>query len=408
MLPLKIALRYLLSKKSHGAVNVISAISIAGVAVVTAATLVVLSVFNGFSDLAAANFSRIDSDLRISPATGKVMPAADSLATAVAAIDGVEAVCPMLTERGLLEVGDKHVGVVMNGVGDNYSSVVDLDTLMIDGMFLTRLPYAHYGDSIEPMQMAIGVYAHTDLHPGESTTLYAPRRLGRINPANPATAFRSQLLAPTGIYQTDQLEYDNDNIVLPIEAVRRLLDYYDSEATALVVRCTPGADINAVRSDIIAAIGPDFAVDDRARQHADSFRMIAVEKWVTFVMLIFILVIATFNIISTLSLMVIEKRDNMATLRFLGASRSLVRRIFMIDGALITVIGGVIGCIIGLALALAQQWGEFIQLGGDHSKMTITAYPVRVDAADVVIVLALVAAVAVLTALITRIFTRNT
>lgn len=402
MLSARIAARYLLSRKSHAAVNVISVISVAGVAVATAAIVVVLSVFNGFADLAASHLSLVDPDLMITPAQGKTIARADSLARAIEATEGVRAAMPSLTERGLLVDGERQVAVVFKGVTPDYGRIVDTDAIMSAGAFESDT--TGYGEA--PAQLSVGVASRLGLRPGLSRPeLYVPRRVGRINPANPAGAFRSQPLVVTGTIQIDQLEYDTDHMLVPLADARALLEYDDDEATAVEV-ATEG-DAKVVGRRLQEALGDGYVVAGRAEQHAESFRMISIEKWVTFVMLAFILVIAAFNIISTLSLMEIEKRDNMATLRYLGATRGMVRGVFMLQGAMITVAGGIAGCVAGLALALAQQYGKFIRLGGDPSQMTIDVYPVRTEATDILAVMAIIAVVAALTSLITRLFTKN-
>ncbi len=403
MLALRVALRYLLSKKSHTAVNVISAISVAGVAVATAAVVVVLSVFNGFSDLAASQFSLIDPELMVVPARGKVISDGDSLAAALRDIGGVAAATPTLTERGLLVAGDAQLGVVFKGVGDDYASVVDLEKAIVVSV---ALPPA--ADSVVPAAVAVGVANRLLLRPGYSgAELYVPKRVGRINPANPAGAFFSVPLIVDRVFQVNQMEIDADHVMIPIAAARSILGY-ETEATAIEIKTGPGADVSAVASVLRARLGDAYSVADRHQQHAEAYRMISVEKWVTFAMLIFILVIAAFNIISTLSLMVIEKRENMATMRFLGAPRSVVRSVFSWMGAIITFAGGAIGCALGLVLAFAQQWGGFIRLGGDPSKLTVAVYPVRVAASDVLAVLIIVVLMAFAASAMTRIFTRKT
>lgn len=408
MLPLRIALRYLLSKKSHSAVNVISAISIAGVAVATAAIVVVLSVFNGFTSLSEHQFSHIDPDVLVTPLHSKVIAHADSLAARLAALPEAEAAVPSLTERALAVAGNSQLGVVICGVGSDFAGVCDLATITIDGEYADTLPdvLAENVPDAYPTALAVGVLSQLGIS-ASTIDLYVPRRVGRINPANPAGSFRQIRVVPTALLQTDRLEFDADHLIVPIEAARRLLDYADGEASEIRLAAAKGISDEALAHAATQQLGADYNVATRHRQQAESFHMIAIEKWVTFMMLVFILVIAAFNIVSTLSLMVIEKRDNMATLRFIGASKALVRRVFMIQGALITAAGGLAGIVAGLALSLAQQWGGFIRLGGDPSKLTIAVYPVRVEVLDIVAVATLVAVVALITSQITRIFTRK-
>lgn len=404
MLAARIALRYLLSKKSHAAVNVISGISLAGVAVAVAAIVIILSIFNGFAEVARQHLTLADPDLTVTPSRGKVSPQADSLARMLAALPEVAAATSTLTERGLLIDGDRRLPVVFKGVTEGYRNVVDVDRLVTQGAF--------YSDSSgmgnAPAQLAIGVAARMDLHPGIShPELYVPRRLGRINPANPATAFRSVRLDVTGVTEVDQMEYDADHIIIPLSDARFLLQYEDGEASAVELALTPGVSPSEGFRAVRSVLGPDFDLTDRQGLHAESLRMISVEKWVTFLMLAFILVIAAFNVISTLSLMVIEKRHDMETLRCLGARRRSLRAVFMWQGALITLAGAVLGIILGLALSLAQQHGKFITLGGDPTKMTIDVYPVDVQGADILAVAAVALAVALTISIITRLFTRK-
>ena len=403
MLSLRIALRYFFSAKSHGAVNVISAISVAGVAVATAAIVIVLSVFNGFSTLIHSRFSSIDPDLMIVPESGKVFARADSLARIATDVEGVTAASPTLSERGLIIAGDNsQLGVVFKGIDDDHTRVNDIDEITV---YKVNIPET---DTLPKASLAIGVASRLDLNALVPVDLYTLRRIGRINPANPAGAFFSQQFLPERILSVEQPEFDADHILIPIDYARELLQYYDNEASAIEIRVSAGKSPSEVAKSLKKVFSPSvYRILTREQQHAESYRMVAVEKWVTFAMLIFILIIAAFNIISTLSLMVIEKRGNMSTLRFIGAPRKTVRSIFAMMGALITCAGGIIGIILGVCLSLAQQWGGFIKLSGDEANLTITEYPVRVEAVDITAVLVIVIAVAALAALSTRIFTRK-
>lgn len=404
MLSLRIAIRYLISKKSHSAVNVISAISVAGVAVATAAIIVVLSVFNGFSDLARSHFSLVDPDLMVSPTQGKVLVADEALLQKIKAVEGVVAATPTLTERGLLVSDASQLGVVFKGVDADYGQVVDLSQAEEVPTHVPR-QYLLEGDAVA--DMAIGVASRLELQPGISRAeLYVPRRVGRINPANPAGAFFSQMLVLQNVLAVNQMEFDADHIIIPLDIARGLLGY-EQEASAIEIRLASWATDKSVAKRLREALGEGYEVATREQQHEESYRMIAVEKWVTFAMLIFILVIAGFNIISTLSLMVIEKRDNMATLRFLGATRAMVCRVFMWMGAMITLAGGLIGLVLGLALSLAQEYGGFIRLNGDPEQLTVAVYPVRVEFTDFLAIMAIIIVLSAATSLVTRLFTRK-
>lgn len=398
MVALRIALRYLFSKKSHSAVNVISVISVAGVALASMAIVCILSVFNGFSDLAMKQSSALSPDLRVEPVSGKVISRSDSLVEMLGAIDGVALAAPVVEERALGICGDRQMPVRIKGVADGYARMSDIDRIVKeDGMFMLH-------DSLvgDIATLGVGVALTLEARPTSLSRvqLYVPRRVGRINPANPGASFRSDTLTVGGVYQTDQAETDADGIIVPISVARRLLDYSD-EATALEIKLQHGVSATDVASDIRQALGPGFAVKDRLAQQEEAFRMIAIEKWVTFCMLAFILVIASFNVVSTLCMLVIEKDANIRTLFAMGASRGMVARIFMTEGWLISLIGGVSGVIAGAVLSLAQQWFGFIRLGGNHDVMTTDVYPVRLDGTDMLVVLALVAVVGFVTSALT-------
>lgn len=402
MLSARIALRYLFAKKRHTAVNVISVISLCGVAVATAAIVVVLSVFNGFADLGASQASVVDPDVLLTPADGKTLSQGDSLATVVAMMPGVRAAVPVVQERGLLICGSAQVPVRFKGVGRGYDTVIPLDSLVIEG--------AYQADSVggyAPANLSVGVAYHGSVTPlsPEMVRLYVPRRKGRINSANPAASFRGDTLVVRSVLRSDVQEFDADLMIVPLAAARRLLDY-TVEATAIEVVLDPGADIDRVMDGIRAAV-PGVIVADRLQQQSEAFRMIAIEKWMTFLMLMFILVIASFNVVSTLSLMVVEKRADMEVLRFIGAKRRLTRAIFVWQGWMVSMLGGVIGIVAGAGLSLWQQYGHIIKLNADASALTIDYYPVRLAWSDLLLVLAAVAAVSLLAGQTTRFFQKN-
>ena len=402
MLSLRIAFRYLISKKRHNAVNVISAISMTGVAVATAAIVVVLSVFNGFGLLSERQLSRIDADLRVTPAKGKVIEAADSIASAIAGLPEIKAASSVIEERAMLITHYGQMPVVMKAVGPDYTNVSGVDSLIIDGV------YAESEGEVAAMQISVGVANRTGERPSPESIgrLCTPRRTGRINPANPTAAFRQEDMIISGVFQTDNAETDNDHVIVPLATGRRLLEY-DDEASAIDIAVRAGVDISRTKAVIENMLGEDYTVMTRAQQQEDTFKMIEVEKWVTFMMLTLILVIASFNIISTMSLLVAEKREDMETIRAIGGSRRFISRIFMFQGFLVTAAGGAAGIIAGVVLALLQEHFGLIKLSGDPEALTIDAYPVAVSSTDILIVAAALVAVALLTSQITRFFTKN-
>lgn len=402
MLAWRVALRYLFSKKSHGAVNIISVISVVGVAVATMAITIVMSIFNGFTQLAASQLSFLDPQVKVVPDSGKVIVNSDSLTDVLAALPFVASAVPVVEERGLMISETMQMPVMMKGVPEAYNTFCGIDSVMVDGR------YADDFDDVATTQIGSGVAMKTGVRASfnNAVSLYVPRRLGRINPANPAASFMGTDLMVSGVFQTGQSEYDFNHVFLNIDRVRELLQY-TTEATAVELALTPGTDERSALGAIRAALGPGYKALDRLQQQEEAFRMIEIEKWVTFLMLAFILVIASFNIISTLSLLVIEKRDNMRTMRALGAPRSLVHRIFIIQGWLISVCGGAIGIVMGTLLSLAQEHFGWVKLSGDPEHLTVEAYPVYVEWSDMVIVFALVVIVGFLTSQVTRLISMN-
>lgn len=406
MVALRIALRYLFSVKRHRAVNIISALSVAGLAVATMATVVVLSVFNGFTRLAESRLGLVQPDYRLAPAQGKTLSNTDSLADALETLAGVAVACPVLDERALAVSSEGQMPVRVKGVDrSRFASVADLDELMVRGAY--ELCDSVYGGNAAVM--APGVAVGLSFYPTSADYLdiYLPSRLGRINPAAPQNAYRHKALMMTGILEVSQPEYDADNIYMGIDSLRRMLDYHRAEASSVDIVLAPGASAREVREALTAISGDSLVVLDRYTMAAETFRVISVEKWISFLMLVFILLIASFNIVSTMSLMVIEKRTDMNTLRALGASRRTIGAVFAWEGWLITMLGGIIGCILGAALALAQETWGFVKLYGDSSALTIDAYPVHLQWGDTVMVMAVVAAVGMIMAFVSFLFTRK-
>lgn len=390
MVSLRIALRYLFSRKSHNAVHVISVISMAGVAVATAAIVCVLSVFNGFSDLAYSHLSLIDPQLKIVPVQGKVIERADSLCTLVRNIDKVKISAPAISEQALAIYGERQMPVTLMGVPDSYPQIVDVENALIDGGWMLN-------DTLTGQQcavMSVGSAISLGARPGydELLALYVPRRVGRISQANPMASFRSDSLWVAGVFEVGQSDYDNSLVFISLSGARQLLEF-TTEASSVNIRLHENVDVAEAQHDISEAVGPQYKVANRLEQQQNSFRMIKVEKWISFLMLAFILIIASFNVVSTLSMLIIEKRDNMATLRALGAVPSQISGIFFFEGWLISVVGGLSGILLGVALVAAQQWGGFIKLSADPNQLSVTEYPVHLMATDLLWVLLLVVSV---------------
>ena len=401
-LPLKIAWRYLASKKGHQAVNIISIVAVCGVVVATAALICVLSVFNGFRGLIMGKLAMLDPQVAITATLGKTINDADSVITVVDAIPGVERAIPVIEDQALAVYAQLQMPVRLKGVPDDYNTMNDMDSVIVDGMWklsdqVSRYAVAGAGPAV---RLCVRPEFMGMVH------LYAPQRQGRVNLANPMGAFRQDSLFVSGIFQLQQNSYDADLIYVPLDVARNLFDY-ETEATQIEVKLTPRADEGQVMRGISQALGSSYQVKNRLMQQREAYRLVNIEKWMAFLLLAFILVIATFNVISTLSLLIIEKDESIATLRALGANDRQISRIFVLQGWLITLVGAVTGVGIGLVLCLCQQQFGWLRLSGDPANMIISAYPVEVQWTDVIVTLALVAAVGLLTSMVTAMIMRR-
>lgn len=393
---LRIALRYLFSPKSHSAVNVISAVAVAGVAVATAAIIVVLSVFNGFHSLIASRLSLLDPPLQVTAVQGKTVASADSLGAALEALPAIAAAEPVVTERALAMMGTLRQPVRLKGVRpEGYARVASLDSTVVAGE-----AWADFYPGVPSATLSVGVANALRAPVGseELMGLYVPRRQGRINPANPMAAFRTDSLAVSAVFSVNQPEYDVDMVYVPLSVARSLLSY-TTEATAIEAVPAPGVDTDRAAEALRQALGPDYRVLTRLELQAEAFRIVNVEKWTAFMLLVFILAIASFNVLSTMSLMIVEKHDNNVTLRALGADRGLLARIYGLQGWMVTCAGAVAGAVAGVLLCLAQQRWGLVKLAADTSQLSIAAYPVEFHAADLIPVAAIVAVVGLAAAL---------
>ncbi len=401
-LAIKIATRYLRSKKAHNAVNIISIISTCGVVVTTAALICVLSVFNGFKGLIMGRLAMLDPEIAISVTQGKAMADADSVITVAQSVKGVKQAVPVVEDNALAIFADYQMPVRLRGVPDGYDRINGIDSVMVDGEFKLRDEVSRYG--------VIGVGPALKLHarPGllRMVQLYAPQRQGRVNMANPMDAFRNDSVFVSGVFQMQQNGYDADLIYVPIDLARELFDY-TTEATRIELSLDSTASEAEVMQQLEQRLGPAYTVQNRLMQQATAYRLVNVEKWVTFLLLAFIMIIATFNVISTLSLLIIEKDESIRTFRSLGATNKLITQIFVAEGWLIALVGAVSGVVLGLALCLCQQQFGWLKMQGDESMMVVRAYPVQVEWTDVVVVFALVAAIGLLTSLVTSLTMRR-
>ncbi len=399
MLSLRIALRYLLSHKSHGAVNVISAVAIAGVAVAAAAMIIVLSVFNGFTQLVEKKTSSFNPPLLVLPVAAHTIANADSLADALATTPGVALAAPLIDEQAFAISAHGQMPVNIRALPPRAIAASGLPSILLasapasgpaEAAPAQEATAAPASAASEAAFLSVGAALTLNAHPADTIGLFEPRRLGRVNPANPMKAFRGAQLRVQGVYQVEQEEQDRDMLVVPLSVARRLLNY-TTEATGIAIYLTSDSPslLASTRSALADRLPAGYRVADRIEQEADAHRMIALEKWITFLMLLFILAISSFNIISTLSLMVVEKQANMSVFSAIGAPNRLIRAIFANQGWLITLLGGIVGLLIGSLITLGQQTFGWVKIQASNpAVMAIDYYPVHLQATDILIILA--------------------
>lgn len=388
--PFYIARRYLFSKKSTNAINVISGISVVGVAVASMALVVTLSVFNGFHDMVASFFTQLDPQLKITPAKGKTAASNDSTLMRIRQLDEVAVATDVLEDQALAVYGDRQQMVTIKGVDDNYDKLTHIRQILEgDGDYALHAADMNYGILGLGVAYQLGIgYTYR-----EPLKIYAPRREGQINMANLQDGFvEDELYSPGVLFSIKQGKYDKRYIITAIQFTRNLFDR-DGELTSLELRLKPGSNFERVKAQIQEMAGTRFVVRDRYEQQEDTFRIMKVEKLMAYIFLTFILVIACFNIIGSLSMLMIDKRNDVVTLRNLGASDRQIIRIFLFEGRMISAIGAVIGIAIGLLLCLLQQQFGLIGLGSTEGSFVVDAYPVSVHPWDVVVVFFTVLAV---------------
>ncbi|WFE85789.1 ABC transporter permease [Parabacteroides chongii] len=392
-LPFYIARRYLFSKKSHNAINIISMVCVCGVVVATIAVVCALSVYNGFNDLVAGMFSSFDPELKISPRTGKVFDPTTAEFQKVKQLPDIAWFGEVLQDNALVRYHDRQDIAVIKGVDENFSHLTLIDSILIDGSFILKDEVADYAT------LGVGLSAKLGAKPGFASPLeiYVPKRDEKVNLSNPASSFNQEYAYIGGVFLINQQVYDEGYMILPISLVRQLLKY-DKEVSSIELKLADGVDISSAKKQIKALLGDRFIVQDRYEQQEASFKMMQVEKWMTFLILSFILAIALFNVVGSLSMLMIEKKDDVRTLQNMGADDKLVRRIFLFEGWMISGFGAVIGIVIGLVLCLLQQHFGFIKLGQTAGAFVIDAYPVRVVFTDLLVAFITVAAIGLMAA----------
>lgn len=388
--PFYIARRYLFSKKSTHAINIISAISAVGVAVATMALVVTLSVFNGFHDMVASFFTQLDPQLKVTPVKGKTAPADDPVLMQIRQLPQVAVATECLEDQALAVYGDQQLMVKIKGVDDNFDQLTHIrEILEGPGSFELHAADMNYGIPGLGVAYLLGL-GYTYQQP---LRIFAPQREGQLNMANPTEGFvEGELYSPGVVFNMKQGKYDKNYILTSIQFTRQLFAQ-DGMLSSLELRLKPGSDFDRVKSQVQQIAGDKYYVRDRYEQQEDTFRIMKIEKLLAYVFLTFILMIACFNIIGSLSMLIIDKRDDVVTLHNLGASDRQISRIFLFEGRMISIIGATIGIAFGLLLCWIQQTYGIVRLGASEGSFVVNAYPVSVHPWDIVLVFVTVLAV---------------
>jgi len=378
-LPFYIAKRYLLGKKSQNAINIISGISVLGITTGTMALVIVLSVFNGFDSVVKSLYNTFDPDIQISAKEGKTFTPDPATTQAIRSLPGVSALSEVMEENVLLLYSDRQHIATVKGVDEAFMDVSGLDSMIVDGEMKLKdqnRPYVVVGRGVA---YSLGIR----LSFIDPLFIYTIDRTARINMSQPEESIRRDFIYPSGIFEIEQ-DFDSKYIICPIDFVRELL-LYEDEVTYLEVKLDPLYPEEEVLEEILSLMGEDFHVKNREQQNEMFYRVMRSEKWAIFLILTFILIIASFNIIGSLSMLIIDKKKDILTLRNMGAGNRLIKQIFLMEGWLISILGSISGLFLGTAISWIQQHFGVIQLTGSGS-FIIDAYPVRIEALDICLI----------------------
>lgn len=375
----RIARRYLFSKKSHNAINVISGISAAGVGVGAMALVCVLSVFNGFELLISDMFSSFDPDLKITLTHGKTFDVNSQELNNIRKLKSIACFTEVVEENALLRFKDKQMPATIKGVSDDFEKMTRIDSIMYDGKFILN------DGAFERAVPGVGVAGILGLgaHFIDPLYIYAPKRTSKINLLRPENSFNQLGTFVSGIFSVKQLQYDDHYVIVSIKLARELFDYEKSKVSSVELKLNDSVDQENVQAQIKSILGNKYQVKNRYEQQESFFKIMKIEKWFTYLILCFILLIASFNIIGSLSMLIIDKKGDIETLRNLGANNQLIRRIFLFEGWLISGVGAISGIALGALLCLLQQYFGILKLGTGY---VVDAYPVLTNPMDLILV----------------------
>lgn len=381
--PFYIARRYLFSKKSTHAINIISGISGVGVAVATMALVVTLSVFNGFHDLVATFFTSFDPQLEVVPVVGKTAPADDPALAKIKTLPEVEVTSECVKDQALAIYKGRQTMITLMGVDDNFERMSRIDEILYGNEnFSLHAANLNFGTVGIRLAETLGMNANWD----GSLMIYAPRKIGQLDMANPTDGFVvDSLISPGSVFMVKQGKYDKDHVIAPISFARTLFEQ-QGMLSSLQIRLKNGSDLDKVKAEMQSIAGNRFKVLDRYEQQQNTFRIMQVEKFIAYIFLTFILIVASFNIIGSISMLIIDKKDDVVTLRNLGATDRQITKIFLFEGRLISVFGAVVGILVGLLLCWLQQQFGLVALGQSSGTFVVDAYPVSVHPEDVAVI----------------------
>ena len=388
--PFYIARRYLFSKKSTHVINIISGISVVGVAVATMALVVTLSVFNGFHDLVASLLTSFDPQIEIVPTKGKTAPADDPILTKIRNLPQVDVATESVEDQAMAIYNGRQAMIKVKGVEDNFSELSHInDILYGDGEFSLHAANLQFGVVGIRLADNLGMTADWDGQP----KIYAPKREGQLDLMNPTEGFvEDSVISPGVVFSVKQARYDRDYVLTSIAFARNLFGQ-QGMLSQLEIRLKPGSDLDAVKAEMQKIAGSKYRVLDRMEQQADTFKIMKIEKFIAYIFLTFILAVACFNIIGSLSMLIIDKKNDVVTLRNMGASDKQIVRIFLFEGRMISAIGAILGILVGLLLCWLQQVYGLVSLGRSSGSFIVDAYPVSVHPEDIIIIFITVLAV---------------
>jgi lipoprotein-releasing system permease protein len=375
-LPLFIAKRYLVSKKSHNLINIISLITVTGLTIGTAALIIVLSVFNGFESVIKTMYNIIDADFEITVEKGKTFHFAEFPAEKIKEVHGVRDLAEVVEEDVLYKYRDDQYIARIKGVSENFPELTGIDTMLVDGSFVLQegaADFAVVGAGVA-WYLGINIRSLTDL-----LSVYVPKR-GNPSSFNLSNAFRMEAIHPVGVLSVQQ-EFDEKYVIVPLRFARKLLDYTD-EVTSIEVFILPGADVDQIQEKLEKILGPGYVVKNRFRQNETLFKLLKSEKTAIFFILVFILILTSINMIGSLSILIVEKLKDIAVLKSMGATKKLVSGIFMSEGLLISLLSSVAGLFLGMVILYLQQRYGFVKLGSGEGDFIIDAYPVAMKWKD--------------------------